>query len=55
MTFQYSKELVQECIKVFKEDHGLDISEETATEYLDSFANLYLAFSRPNDKKKESE
>ena len=48
---KYSKELIQRCIVNFKEEHNLVIDEETADQYLDSFASLFLAFS--NDVKKE--
>jgi len=34
-----------ETIKCFKEENNLDISEETANEYLKYFAGLYLAFT----------
>lgn len=44
--FQYSSELIELTIKVFKEENDLDISEETANEYLNSFAGLYLAFAK---------
>jgi hypothetical protein len=43
--FQYSKKLIAECIQCFKDENDLDISEEQANEYLDSFAGLYLAFA----------
>lgn len=53
MTFQFSDKLIQKTILCFKEEDGLDISEETANEYLMSFSNLYLAFSKNNDKRQE--
>lgn len=40
----FSKNLIQDCIKSFKEENGVDISPETANEYLNSFARLYLTF-----------
>ncbi len=52
MTFQFSEKLIRETIACFKEEDGLDISEETANEYLMSLSNLYLAYSMPNNKKK---
>lgn len=55
MTFQFSKELIKETVKCFKEEDDLDISEETANEYLMSLSNLYIAYSKPNDKKKIKE
>lgn len=42
--FKYSKKLIQETIKVFKEEDDIDISEETASEYLDNLGSLFLAF-----------
>ena len=53
MTFQYSKELIKDTIQVFKEEDNVDLSEETAKEYLDSMSQLFLALSKPNDKKEE--
>ena len=44
----YSKPLVEKCIEYFHRVHNVDISAETANEYLRSFAKLYLAFARPN-------
>ena len=45
MSYQYSQKLIEETIKCFKEENGLDISSEQANEYLNSLANLYLAFT----------
>ena len=42
----FSKKLIDDCIKSFKEENGVDISAETAIEYLSSFARLYLTFVR---------
>lgn len=42
---KYSNKLIQETILCFKEENGLDISEETATEYLDGLSGLFLAFA----------
>ena len=42
----FSQNLIQDCIKSFKEENGVDISVETAIEYLNSFARLYLTFAR---------
>lgn len=47
MSFQFSQKLIEETILCFKEEDGLDISEQTANEYLMSLSNLYLAFSMP--------
>lgn len=48
MSFQFSKNLIKETILCFKEEDDLDISEETANEYLMSLSNLYLAYSMPS-------
>jgi hypothetical protein len=40
----YSKELKERLITYFKEVHDVDVSEEQAEEYLDSFASLFEAF-----------
>jgi len=45
VSFQYSQNLIEETIKCFKEENNLDISSEQANEYLNSLANLYLAFT----------
>ena len=44
MNFQYSIELKQKLIKNFKKEHNVEISEETANEYLSSLADLYESF-----------
>lgn len=46
--FQYSEKLIKEIILCFKEEDGLDISEETANEYLENFSGLFLAFTNKN-------
>jgi len=43
--FKYSDKLIDECIKNFKEENDLDISVETAIEYLDGLSGLFLAFA----------
>lgn len=42
---KYSDKLIQKTIIIFREEDGLEISEETANEYLDSLGGLFLAFS----------
>ena len=42
---KYSEKLIQETITCFKEEDNLDISEETASEYLDDLGGLFLAFA----------
>ncbi len=44
--FKYSDKLIKETQKVFKEEEGLDISKETAVEYMDQLSGLFLAFSK---------
>ena len=46
MSYKFSQNLIEETIKCFKEENNLEISEETANEYLRYFAGLYLAFSK---------
>lgn len=43
--FSYSQNLIQETIKVFKEEDGVDISVDTAIEYLNQLSGLFLAFA----------
>ena len=45
MPFLFSENLIQETIKCFKEEDGLELSPEKANEYLHSFAGLFLAFA----------
>ncbi|MDB5204853.1 MAG: hypothetical protein JWP09_881 [Candidatus Taylorbacteria bacterium] len=45
MLFLFSKKLIDRTIKCFKEEDGLDISEETANEYLNGLSGLFLAFA----------
>jgi hypothetical protein len=40
----FNHELIERTQKYFHEKHGLDITEETAIEYLDSMADLYVSF-----------
>ena len=44
----YSQKLIEETIRCFKEEDGIDISVETANEYLERFSGLFLAFARPS-------
>ena len=46
MLFQFSQKLIADCIKSFKEENEVDITAETANEYLNSFARLYLTLTR---------
>jgi hypothetical protein len=46
MAYQFSQKLIERLITSFKKENEVDISIETANEYLNSFADLYLAFAR---------
>ncbi len=46
MSFKFSQKLIDETIKCFKEEDGLELSPELVDEYLNSFAKLFLAFAR---------
>lgn len=48
--FEYSKKLIDETIKVFKEENNIILSREMAVAYLNNMAGLFLAFN--NVKKK---
>ncbi|MCX6715660.1 MAG: hypothetical protein NT077_01425 [Candidatus Taylorbacteria bacterium] len=52
--FRFSQKLIDELIKVWKDEHGIDISEDTANEYLNSFADLYLTFARIEERNKDN-
>lgn len=41
---KYSEKLIRECKIVFKEENGVDLSYEKASEYLDSLGGFYLVF-----------
>ncbi len=43
--FKFSDELIADTIQIFKEENNLDITPETASEYLHSFARLFLAYA----------
>ena len=45
MVFTFPHYLIQETIECFKEENGIDLSVEEASQYLDSFAELLLAFA----------
>lgn len=43
---QFSNNLIQETIKIFKEEDGLELTPEMAEEYLQNMAGLFLAFAK---------
>jgi len=51
MSYKFSPELRAQLIAYFLQKYQVDISQELADEYLDSMADLYLAFSQMNEKK----
>ena len=51
---QYSERLIEECKKVFKEEHDLDLSSETANEYLNSMVKVFFPSSSTLNAQKES-
>lgn len=44
MESQYPTPLIERIMKYFKDKYGQDISSATATEYLDSLADLHTSF-----------
>jgi len=46
MPFRFSKNLIDETIKCFKEEDGIELSQELTEEYLEAFSKLFLAFAR---------
>jgi len=50
VAFFFSSNLIEETIQCFKDEDGLDISPEQASEYLDTLAGLYLAFAKKDGK-----
>ena len=45
MTHKFSQNLIERTQEYFKEKYSLDISSDTACEYLASLSDLFLAFS----------
>lgn len=41
---QYSPQLIQMAMEIFKEEDGLLLSEEQAIDALEAYADLFLAF-----------
>lgn len=48
----YSERLIKKTVAYFKKNHNLDISPETASEYLDNLSWLFLALAKDKDVKK---
>lgn len=42
---KFSLQLVSDTIACFKEEDGIELTQEQAIEVLESFAGLYLAFA----------
>ena len=51
MQYKFSEKLRNNLAEYFKRNHNLDITNETADEWLDSMAGLFLAFSEINADK----
>jgi len=47
---QFSQLLVERIQAYFKEKYDLDLPEETAQEYLNSYASLYIVFAKVGQK-----
>jgi hypothetical protein len=45
MEQRYSQQLITECISCFRDEDGIELSEEEAVEYLAGLGGLYLAFA----------
>jgi hypothetical protein len=52
MEYKFSLKLRENLIAYFLRVHKVEISHDKADEYLDSMADLYLAFSQENTAKK---
>lgn len=51
----FSKELVERCVVVFKEDHGVTLSADEAVEALDNLGGLFLSFLEQDGLKMKNE
>lgn len=49
--FSFSPNLINRTVRHFKKKYNLDISAETASEYLDGFSGLFLAFVEINNRR----
>jgi preprotein translocase subunit Sss1 len=43
---EYSKELIEECKNIFKEEHGVEFTDEQANEALENLSGLFLALAK---------
>jgi hypothetical protein len=50
MVFIFSEKLIKDIQLCFLEEDGLSISPEQALEYLDSYADFFLAFARADSQ-----
>jgi len=48
----FSPELIERFIRHIKENYDVSMTEEEANEGLKNLAGLYIAFSKPNGRKK---
>lgn len=48
---KFSQQLVFDTIACFKEEDGVELTQEEAVEALESFAGLYLAFAPKEDER----
>ncbi len=46
MSFKFSQKLIDETIKCFDQQSGIELSKELTQEYLDVFSKVLLAFAR---------
>lgn len=47
---QFSQDLVDECKEVFKEENGVEFSDEQAQDALENLSGLFLAFAKDRPK-----
>ena len=48
---KYNEKLVLDTITCFKEEDGIELTQEQAVEVLESFAGLYLAFASEDNER----
>lgn len=48
--FDFSEKLIEETIKCFKDENGVEFSREEAVEALSNMGCLFLVFSKINKK-----